>query len=194
MGVMNVKTLCLGILAFEDMTGYDIRKLAAEGRFSHFCEAGYGSIYPALAQLTEAGLVTFREEVLEGKPNRKIYSLTEAGFEQLMRSLESPPGADRFKSEFLFYSLFADRLSSAFFTGHITAKIAETEEALERLMSSYEKCEHEPSRFALGFGVEINRAALAYLKKYQKAVFATEQGGEAGVKIVAGKACCAGDD
>ena len=76
---MNVRTLCLGILSFAQMTGYDIRKLAAEGNFSHFCEANYGSIYPALSQLTKDGLVVFTDEAIDGKPPRKIYSITEKG-------------------------------------------------------------------------------------------------------------------
>lgn len=167
---MNVKILCLGILSFGEMTGYDIRKLASEGRFSHFCEAGYGSIYPALSQLTEAGHVTFAEEDEAGKPNRKIYSITESGHQALHLALSSAPGADRFKSEFLFHSLFADKMPDDFFRSRLAAKISETRATVERLKSSLEKCDHEPSGFALGFGVAINEAALTYLEQYDETV------------------------
>ena len=163
---MNVKILCLGILSFGKMTGYDIRKLAFEGRFSHFCEAGYGSIYPALSQLTEAGHVTFLEEVENGKPTRKVYSITAKGRDALKDAISSTPGADRFKSEFLFHSLFADIMPGAFFKNRLEAKIIETRETVEHLKSSFAKCDHEPSRFALGFGVAINQAALSYLEQY----------------------------
>lgn len=165
---MNVKILCLGILSFGKMTGYDIRKLAFEGRFSHFCEAGYGSIYPALSQLTEAGHVTFLEEVENGKPARKIYSITAKGLTALKEAIATAPGADRFKSEFLFHSLFADIMSDEFFEERLEAKILATRDTVERLKSSFSKCDHEPSRFALGFGVAINEAALTYLENYDR--------------------------
>ena len=88
---MNVRTLCLGILSFRQMTGYDIRKLAAEGNFSHFCEANYGSIYPALSQLTKDGFVVFTDEVIDGKPPRKIYSITDKGRSYLFNTLNKQP-------------------------------------------------------------------------------------------------------
>jgi hypothetical protein len=48
---MNVKTLCLGILSFGEASGYEIKKKVEEGLFSHFIDASYGSIYPALTQM-----------------------------------------------------------------------------------------------------------------------------------------------
>ena len=76
---MNVRTLCLAILYFGDATGYEIRKLSTEGKYSYFVEASYGAIYPALAKLEKDGLVTCRIEAVEGKPSRKVYSITDAG-------------------------------------------------------------------------------------------------------------------
>ncbi|GEQ96922.1 hypothetical protein JCM17844_05590 [Iodidimonas gelatinilytica] len=53
---MDVRTLCLGILALGDASGYEIKKMVAEGSFSFFSEASYGSIYPALTKLTDEAL------------------------------------------------------------------------------------------------------------------------------------------
>ena len=52
---MNIRTLCLGILSRGDATGYEIKKMAEEGLFSHFVEASFGSIYPALTRMTDEG-------------------------------------------------------------------------------------------------------------------------------------------
>ncbi|MEE9590251.1 MAG: PadR family transcriptional regulator, partial [Hyphomicrobiaceae bacterium] len=93
---MNVRTLCLGILYFGEATGYEIRKTASEGGFSHFIEANYGSIYPALTKLTQDELVTMREEVVSGKPSRKVYALTDQGREALKAALNEPLRADIF--------------------------------------------------------------------------------------------------
>lgn len=163
---MNVRTLCLGILSFSQMTGYDIRKLAAEGNFSHFCEANYGSIYPALSQLTKDGFVVFTDEVIDGKPPRKIYSITDKGRSYLFNTLNKQPGPDRFKSEFLFYSLFQDKMSPEDFRKLLVRKIAETRDTLESLEKANDCCDHQPSHFALGYGVAMNKAVLDYLKNY----------------------------
>ena len=53
---MDVKTLCLGVLTEGDKTGYEIKRCFEEA-FSHFFGAGFGSIYPALADLSRRGLV-----------------------------------------------------------------------------------------------------------------------------------------
>ena len=41
---MSVRTLCLAILSFGDATGYEIRKLSTEGRYSYFVDASFGSV------------------------------------------------------------------------------------------------------------------------------------------------------
>ncbi len=161
---MNVRTLCLGILSFSDMTGYDIRKMASEGHFSHFCEASYGSIYPALSQLTGEGLVTCLHETEPGKPPRKIYSITSEGRATLVQLLNNDePGPDRCKSEFLFYSLFADQLPASQFRALLVKKISEISDKIDGLREAMAHCEHEPSHFAIGYGVALNEAVLNYL-------------------------------
>ena len=104
---MNVKTLCLGILSFGDTTGYDIKKMSVDGAMSHFIDASYGSIYPALDRLTKDGLITCREEQQAGKPDRKVSSITERGRAALLEAMQGKPGADRFHAEFLFVTMFA---------------------------------------------------------------------------------------
>ncbi len=55
--VMDVKTLCLGLLTQGAASGYDLKK-RFETCFRSFYSAGYGSIYPALAYLADTDLVT----------------------------------------------------------------------------------------------------------------------------------------
>ena len=57
---MDVKTLCLGMLSNKEACGYELKK-TFESLFKHFFSAGYGSIYPALADLAASGLVECRE-------------------------------------------------------------------------------------------------------------------------------------
>lgn len=74
----NVTTPCIGALFFGKATGYEINKMFVEGPFARFLDAGYGSIYPALTRLTEEGKVTCEAAPQDGRPDKKIHSLTEA--------------------------------------------------------------------------------------------------------------------
>ena len=83
---MNVRTLCLGILSLQEASGYEIKKDVEDGLFSHFIEASFGSIYPALTQLASEGYVTVREEEQTGKPDKKVYAITDAGRNALAKA------------------------------------------------------------------------------------------------------------
>ena len=144
---MNIRTLCLGILYFGEATGYEINKMASEGRFSHFVEASYGSIYPALGKLTDDGLVTWREEAQAGKPSRKVYQLTDTGHKVLIEALHDVPRADIFKSEFLFICLYAQHFDSPALERLIDDRVALLEAEIERLQNASGCCDHAGSRF-----------------------------------------------
>lgn len=103
---MNVRTLCLSVLYEGEATGYDIRRMSADGEFSYFIEASFGSIYPALAKLEQEGLVTSRTVPQDGKPARKVYSITDAGREVFAEELQGPLGDDVFRSPFLLLARF----------------------------------------------------------------------------------------
>src|SRR5579859_1480900 len=79
----------LGLLSFGPMSGYDISQLIPES-IGHFWSESYGQIYPALKALTAEGLVTMKTERNKGRPDRNVYSLTEAGQKQLTQWLDVP--------------------------------------------------------------------------------------------------------
>jgi DNA-binding PadR family transcriptional regulator len=95
---MDVKTVCLGMLTDHEASGYDLKK-AFESSFGHFFVAGYGSIYPALASLAEHGYVSCREIPQDGKPDRKVYQITAAGRQHLLKELENPAPSHKVRSE-----------------------------------------------------------------------------------------------
>src|SRR3546814_13530763 len=76
---MDAKTLCLGVLSRGAASGYEIKKAFEEGPFSHFHQASFGSIYPALNALSADGLVAGRAQAQQKRPAKKIYSLTPKG-------------------------------------------------------------------------------------------------------------------
>ncbi len=164
-GLMNVRTLCLAILYFGDATGYEIRKNAQEGIFSYFINASYGAIYPALGRLTKEGLVSCREEMQSGKPNKKIYTLTDAGRRAFIEALHQPPADDIFKSEFLLIMMCAELVEPVVFNKLMDERLKWLDEKVIFLKDVQQQVEREGSRFAIGCGITAYENDAKHLRE-----------------------------
>jgi len=162
---MDVRTICLGILTRGEATGYEIKKLFDEDGYHHFVEASFGSIYPALNQLTRNGLVEVRAEAQEKRPDRKVYSITPAGRSQFLASLLKPLPEDRHRSAFVFAMLFSHLLPPARVTELLDAYLRQNSEKLAQL----EKVEGETrgEQFAIGLGKAIYTAMNDFLREHR---------------------------
>lgn len=167
---MDVRTICLGILTRGDATGYEIKNLFQDDGYQHFVEASFGSIYPALNRLTEEGLVSVREEAQEKRPDRKVYSITQAGRNAFLASLLKPLPEDRHRSPFVFAMLFSDLLPQTRVASMIDAYRGEIEIKLAQLNEGNTKPKSPGEEFAKGFGRAIYVAMLEFLKE-QRAKF-----------------------
>ena len=166
---MNVRTLCLGILSLQEASGYEIKKDVEDGLFSHFIDASFGSIYPALTQLAGEGYVTVREEEQTGKPDKKVYAITEAGRNALAKAISVSPAKDKYKSEFLFQMLLQDYLSPEMMLVAIQKQLDDLNEDLGRIA----ECSHEApighgSHFVADYGNAVLTAGVKCLE-YKKA-------------------------
>jgi PadR family transcriptional regulator, regulatory protein AphA len=163
---MNVRTLCLGVLTVGEASGYEIKKEIEEGLFSHFIEASFGSIYPALTQLASEGLVTVRAEEQTGRPDKKVYALNDAGRLALSRAISVLPGKDKFKSEFLFQMLMQQLISPELKLAAIDKQMADVREDLARIAEC--RGTEQPmagAHFVAGYGEAVLNAAVAYLEQ-----------------------------
>lgn len=163
---MNIRTLCLGVLSFKEATGYEIKKLVEDGMFSHFIDASYGSIYPALTHMQAEGLLTVRAEEQSGKPDKKVYAITERGRASLAEALDVLPRPDKFKSEFLFQMLLAGALDGEQLALVYDTRLRDLTEELSRI----EACSTAAAtdfglRFVNGYGQAIVSAAVKYLEE-----------------------------
>lgn len=68
----------LGLLTYQDNTGYDLTRIF-EDSLNNFWHAQSSQIYRELRRLEESGLVTSRSIVQDGRPNKRLYSITDAG-------------------------------------------------------------------------------------------------------------------
>ncbi|MGV3491494.1 MAG: PadR family transcriptional regulator [Devosia sp.] len=160
---MNVRTICLAILYDGDATGYEIRKLSVEGEYSYFIDASYGSIYPALARLEQEKLVVSRVEAQEGKPSRKVYSITEIGRTTFINSLFEKLGEDDFRSEFLLFVRFAPELPQSLVEQRLNERLVEVDAALadfDRLTAEHS---HPSDRWVIDFGRTCMQAGRDYI-------------------------------
>ena len=162
---MNIRTLCLGILTFGDATGYEIKKMAEEGLFSHFIEASFGSIYPALTKMTEEGLLTCRSEVQDGKPDKKVYSITEQGRSALREALTVFPRKDKFKSEFLFIMLMSEHVDQAHISAVLSQRAAELKAELDMINACSQSASLPGTQFVNGYGRAVISAAHDYVEQ-----------------------------
>lgn len=173
---MDVKTLCLGVLSRGEASGYEIKKAFEEGPFSHFHQASFGSIYPALNALSAEGLIAGRAQAQDKRPDKKSYSITAKGRNALVAALMAPPAPDAMRSDFLFILTFAQYLPPARVDQLIGERIAWYREALARM----ESCNGEAQEcgggagadFVRGMGIAIYRAAADYLETHRKALVA----------------------
>lgn len=94
------KHAILAMLSLGPRSGYDIERDLRRS-VSHFWNESYGQIYPTLKALAAEGLATVHEEPQEGRPDRKIYTITGRGKESLQRWFEAPPEPPPVRNEML---------------------------------------------------------------------------------------------
>lgn len=162
---MDVKTVCLGMLTSGPASGYDLKKYF-ESSFGHFFQAGYGSIYPALSALADQGLVNCEEISQAGKPDRKVYSITENGQAKLADALDNPAPAHKVRSEFLATLFFAHLMSDQQIDAVLDNRNTEVDEFLQ-LVDGIDftdtACWPPGAEFVAGFGVAMAQACRKYI-------------------------------
>jgi DNA-binding PadR family transcriptional regulator len=94
----------LSSLMQEPMYGYQIRK-NLQHVFSACTRISNNSLYPLLKKFKESGYITQSEEAQVGKPTRIVYSITRAGKEFFLLSLNTINDAVRYNRDDFFMRL-----------------------------------------------------------------------------------------
>lgn len=102
----------LGLLSLGPMSGYDLKQLSAWS-VGHFWREGYGQIYPTLRQLEKERLVARKTQRQKGKPDRNVYSITQAGQERLKQWLELSAAPEVPRNELLLKLFFGQWVPTA---------------------------------------------------------------------------------
>lgn len=162
----------LGLLTIEPMSGYDLG-LTIRASVGHIWNESYGQIYPNLKKLASDGCVSSKMERQKGKPDRRIYSITEKGRERLRKWLAVPPQPEIPRNEMLLKLFFGEQVPAQILIRYVE-RMAEERRALLELLERSEheeidKNQHYPGtpywRMAAHFGQMEMRAHLRWAEE-----------------------------
>lgn len=120
---MSINNAILGMLSYEPMTGYDLKKIMQESPFMYW-SGNNNQIYKALVELLDEGYVTSEIYHQDSSPSKKVYTITDDGLAELKRWTQSVPEAPEIKKLFLVQLAWTEQSSS---------------KAIENLLMRYEQ-------------------------------------------------------
>jgi PadR family transcriptional regulator, regulatory protein AphA len=106
MSDLSLKHALLGLLNYQNMTGYQLKKYFDESVGS-FWKVSLSQIYPTLNQMNEQGMLMVEVIQQDSSPNLKLYSITNKGKEELLNWLSQPVEPEHIRSTLpikLFFS------------------------------------------------------------------------------------------
>ncbi len=132
---MSLQHAILGFLQIQPMTGYDLKTSCFNDSISHFWPADQAQIYRTLDKLAEQGLVESKMEYQDERPNRKVYSITQAGRAELAGWLKTEQALPIHREPFLVQLFFAGQLPNTDVRRLMKAQM----EAHQALLTRYEQ-------------------------------------------------------
>ena len=139
---MKGRDVILGILSRKERTGYDIKNIL-ETQLSYFYDGTYGMIYPTLRKLEAEGKIKKEIVIQEGRPNKNVFAITEAGREEFAAYFESDVDVETVKSDLLMRLFFAPDLSKENLQPLLTEGIARKEERIQQLQDNLQAWQGE---------------------------------------------------
>ena len=106
---MSLPHALLGVINYIPLTGYDI-KTAFNASINMFWNASLPQIYRTLHQMEKNGWALSGIEQQEGKPNRKIYKITNKGKKELRKWLSEPFEIHQVKDKMMIKVFFGKQM------------------------------------------------------------------------------------
>lgn len=164
----KIDMLILGLLAHENLSGYDIKK-RIDGGISFFWKGSFGNIYPSLSALERAGSVTRLDNTVCGGREKICYSITQKGMERLALWLKESKAANDLKYETLLKIFFGAAVGTEATVNTIREFRRQTCESLNILRfyqnNLSEDLDHEDHLYyylTVSFGVESYEGYLRW--------------------------------
>ncbi|MGE5449967.1 MAG: PadR family transcriptional regulator [Methanomassiliicoccales archaeon] len=146
---MSLQYAILGMLTYEPRTGYEL-KAFFDHSINFVWTAKLSQIYRELANLEDKGYVTSMLEMQEGRPDKKIYTVTGVGKQAFQDWVEKFPSSlsTAVRDEFSVHVFFGSRIDPEEITFQLKRFIKEKQEelvSLARVMQLIEDFTHRDS-------------------------------------------------
>jgi DNA-binding PadR family transcriptional regulator len=96
---MALEHAILVSLAERSATGYDLAR-RFDASIGNFWKASHQQIYKVLGRMHADGLVTSEAVAQDGRPDKKVYAITDTGREELARFTAEPSAPEPLRSPF----------------------------------------------------------------------------------------------
>ena len=107
-----------------------------------------------------------RAEEQTGRPDKKVYAITEAGRRALARAIAVVPAKDKYKSEFLFQMLLQQFISRDLMLAAIDKQLADLNEDLARIAECRNADQqHAGASFVADYGNAVLTASVICLSE-----------------------------
>ena len=161
---MAVRHTLLGLLSWEPMHGYRLRKVAQE--YSWMYPMTNASIYPALHGLEGDGFVEHDTEVHNGRA-RKVYRITHGGRSELRRWLgEAPEFESASRDQMLLkISMLDDTVLPMAYNWLESAACTVREEIASTLNENGADAPGQYGHLTREYGLELLRVRLRFLER-----------------------------
>jgi len=133
---MSLGHAILGFLHEHPRTGYTLKKEQFDGSVAHIWPAQLPQIYRELERMEEMGWITRELDQQEGKPDRRVCSITEAGLAELrewLLTFQEPP---RHREAFLVQLFFAAHLTREEMLRMLREQLQAHQDRLEKLQAT----------------------------------------------------------
>ena len=127
---MSLPHVILTVLSTRDATGYDITK-EFSATIGYFWKASHQQVYRELNKMAQHNLVTCVLEPQEGKPDRKVYSITDAGRVALGEWFDQPTAHPTVRDEFSAKLMACSVQSAAPFKAQLIELVEESKKLVE---------------------------------------------------------------
>ncbi|WP_371502598.1 PadR family transcriptional regulator [Kitasatospora sp. NBC_00374] len=97
----------LALLARQPAYGYELKQGLEQTFGAAYPQPNIGQIYVTLSRLEKSGLIDGREVAQDGRPDKKVYRITEKGTEELAAWFEAPTDGPRVRDEFFMKLVLA---------------------------------------------------------------------------------------
>ena len=174
---MRLRHAILGLLSREPQSGYDLNR-AFNSSIVYFWYADQSQIYRTLDRLEADGAISTQVIPQNGRPDRRVHSLTESGRAELDAWLMSPLEPATVKDPLLARVFFAARL------GHegLDELLSKAEERFRRELEALEAIDFGDvdvgdldttmKAAVLRYGIDGTKAQLEWVRQTRRAIAA----------------------